>query len=317
MGTVYRKAYTMPMPAGAELFERHGVQMARWKLRNGKVRSAEVAGGDGGQIRVRGRSPFYMAKYRDGTGKIVEVSTGCRDETAAKQVLADFLKRSERVRAGLLTPTEDAVIDQRSVSLDQHVAAYMACLRNKRINGRKVSDHHCRNVEHNLRRVMRECRFLRTPDLSRRSFERWLNRRESEGMSARTRNAHQAAVVAFGNWCVETHRLASNPFNRMAKANEKADRRRQRRALTEEELVSLLNAARRRPLLEALTIRRGKHKGQPRAKLRPETRQELQQLGRERALIYKTMVLTGLRKGELASLTVGQTELDAGRDRTA
>jgi integrase len=37
---------------------------------------------------------------------------------------------------------------------------------------------------------------------------------------------------------------------------------------------------------------------------------ELERLGRERALIYKTLVLTGLRKGELASLTVGQLELD-------
>lgn len=31
----------------------------------------------------------------------------------------------------------------------------------------------------------------------------------------------------------------------------------------------------------------------------------------ERALIYKTLVLTGLRKGELASITVGQVVLDA------
>ena len=31
----------------------------------------------------------------------------------------------------------------------------------------------------------------------------------------------------------------------------------------------------------------------------------------ERALIYKTLVLTGLRKGELASITVGQLDLDA------
>jgi len=38
---------------------------------------------------------------------------------------------------------------------------------------------------------------------------------------------------------------------------------------------------------------------------------ELERLGRERALIYKTMTLTGLRKGELASLTVGQLHLDA------
>ena len=37
---------------------------------------------------------------------------------------------------------------------------------------------------------------------------------------------------------------------------------------------------------------------------------EQEQLGRERALIYKTLVLTGLRRGELASLTVGQLELD-------
>ncbi len=35
----------------------------------------------------------------------------------------------------------------------------------------------------------------------------------------------------------------------------------------------------------------------------------LEALGRERALIYKTLVLTGLRKGELASLTVGQVTL--------
>jgi hypothetical protein len=39
----------------------------------------------------------------------------------------------------------------------------------------------------------------------------------------------------------------------------------------------------------------------------------LERLGRERALIYKTLVLMRLRKGELASLTVGQLQeaLDA------
>ena len=34
----------------------------------------------------------------------------------------------------------------------------------------------------------------------------------------------------------------------------------------------------------------------------------LERLGQERALIYKTLVLTGLRKGELASITVGQVD---------
>ena len=42
----------------------------------------------------------------------------------------------------------------------------------------------------------------------------------------------------------------------------------------------------------------------------PELIAELERLGRERALIYKTLVLTGLRNGELTSLTVGQLDLD-------
>ncbi len=42
----------------------------------------------------------------------------------------------------------------------------------------------------------------------------------------------------------------------------------------------------------------------------PEYIAKLERLGRQRALIYKTLILTGLRRGELASLTVGQLELD-------
>jgi integrase len=135
--------------------------------------------------------------------------------------------------------------------------------------------------------------------------------REHSGMGARTRNLHRAAAVAFCNWCVETGRLLVNPFSNTPKADEDSDPRRRRRALTEAELVKLLDVARRRPLLDAMTIHRGKHQGEAIANLRDETRCRLERLGRERALIYKTLVLTGLRKGELASLTVGQLDLDA------
>jgi integrase len=80
--------------------------------------------------------------------------------------------------------------------------------------------------------------------------------------------------------------------------------------MTEAELVRLLDVARRRPLLEALTVRKGKRKGEHYANVRPEVRERLEALGQERALIYKTLVLTGLRKNELASLTVAQLRLD-------
>ena len=60
-----------------------------------------------------------------------------------------------------------------------------------------------------------------------------------------------------------------------------------------------------------MTIRRGERKGKVVARLPEETRRRLERLGWERALAYKMLVLTGLRKGELASLTVGQLVLDA------
>ncbi len=35
MGTVYRKTFTKPVPAGAETFTRKGQRFARWKDRKG------------------------------------------------------------------------------------------------------------------------------------------------------------------------------------------------------------------------------------------------------------------------------------------
>ena len=104
--------------------------------------------------------------------------------------------------------------------------------------------------------------------------------------------------------------------------------------MTEAELAKLLLVARLRPLAEygRLTVRkeagdvkrkRDTWKRAPlsyddleaatdRARRRikkSELIARLELLGRERELIYKTLVLTGLRKGELDSLTVGQLHL--------
>src|SRR5262245_54338546 len=79
----------------------------------------------------------------------------------------------------------------------------------------------------------------------------WPGRKRAWG--ARTRNTYLSTLIAFANWCVEDNRLATNPLARIAKANEDADRRRNRQALDEAELMQLLDATRRRPLLDART----------------------------------------------------------------
>jgi len=307
MATVFKKTFTKPVPADAETFTRKGEQFARWRDAKGKTRTERVTvpdkGENAGQPRLLIEAKTFTAKFRDGAGIVRELPTGCHDETAARQMLADLMKRAENVKSGILTAAQDATIDYMALPLEKHLDAYLAHLA-----GRATVEH-VGNVGRALRRVVGDCGFARLANLDRGAVETWLNRQKAAGMGARTRNTYRAAVVAFGHWCVAERRLAVNPLAAVAKGDEKADCRRRRRALNGDELAKLLDIAQRRPLIDAKTVRRGKDKGEKVADLRPETVARLEALGRERALIYKALVLTGLRKGELASLTVGQVEL--------
>jgi len=304
MGTVYKKTFTKPLPAGSKIIVRKGRRLAEWKDTKGKTRTAPLtAAGD----RITVEAGTYTAKYRDGSGVVREVATGCRDESAARSVLTKLERRAELVKGEVLSAVEDAAIDHQTTPLAGHIAAFIDHQQAKGLS-RRVND-----TRSQLHRVAADCGFRRLADLGATALERWLLDRKADGMSAATRNEYRGAWLTFCNWCMTTKpaRLLSNPFARVPKADANADRRRTRRALTEAELTRLLAVARRRPLVDAMTIRRGKRKGELAAELRPDTRRRLERLGQERALIYKTLVLTGLRKGELASITVGQVVLDA------
>jgi hypothetical protein len=94
VGSVFKKAVTKPLPAGAETFVRKGQRCARWTDRRGKRRTAPLTAGKGGAERVVIESSRYYAKYRDGAGVVRVVPTGCRDEAAARQVLADLQRKA-------------------------------------------------------------------------------------------------------------------------------------------------------------------------------------------------------------------------------
>ncbi|MCH8507822.1 MAG: tyrosine-type recombinase/integrase [Phycisphaerales bacterium] len=65
-----------------------------------------------------------------------------------------------------------------------------------------------------------------------------------DGLSARSANFARQIAVAFGQWCVRTSRTPSNPLRVVRKLDERGDRRRVRRALTEDELARLIAVAR-------------------------------------------------------------------------
>lgn len=303
MGTVFRKAWTSPLPPGADVVSVRGCPTARWRLRNGTLRTAEVLTDARGRVRIRGRTATFVAKFRNGAGVIVEPPNGCKDETAAKAVLANLERRAELMRAGVITQEEDEAGRHGTQPLVDHHDQLDAWTEHPRTKG--STKHWWTQANRRVKEICDERGIRRLRDLSVAPVERWMRDQTDAGMSAGTRNGYRRALIAFANWCARTGRLASNPLSHVATADGRSDRRRTRRALTDDELMRLLDAARRRPLAEASTLQCGKRRGQQGAKISDAHRERLERLGRERALIYKTLVLTGLRKGELASITVG------------
>jgi integrase len=330
VGSLRKKSYSKPLPSNAELFKKKGQQFAKWKDGKGKSRTSKVTENPDGSLQVSVDSGKWLAKYRDGSGAIREVATGCRDRGAAQTMLTALERRSELVRSGVLMADEDAVAKHSAATIAEHFAAYHSHRVTQELNATRI-----RNTDSRLRRLADECGFRRLADMSAEPFTRWLGLQLEQGMGAGTRNEYHKELVGFANWCVRTGRLTSNPFSKIPRANVKADCRRQRRALAEDELEKLLHVARWRPLAEygRKTVRpdskdqskRSSWTKEPltydglkavvtRAMERlidnPEFAAKLDQKGRERALVYRTLVLTGLRRGELASLSVSSLVLD-------
>jgi len=93
----------------------------------------------------------------------------------------------------------------------------------------------------------------------------------------RTLNARRTALRSFARWCVRHGRLTTDPLAAVSAAHEGADRRRTRRALSLDELERLTETT---------------HRGPQRAGIS----------GEDRAMLYRVMAATGLRRSEAASL---------------
>jgi len=354
MGTVFKPFVTRPLPDGAQLVTRAGKRVAVWTDASGKKRQAPATDGDTPRIRVRGGT--YTAQFKDGSGVVRRVSTGCKSLDVARAVLADLESRADKVRAGIVTQAEANVAEHADTPVAEHVDAYLDELTYKPGKGarRSINAEHLANVRRSLRLAVDECGFRRLRDLNRLAVEKWVARLlalpddaivDDAGVvitparpAARTINVRLCSLTAWGNWLVKSGRLTANPFSLLEKVAEADDKRRQRRALTADELRRLLTVARLRPVAEfgravvrivddtrpassratwkrdeltldtfAAAAERG------RTRVRPDVLARLEHDGRERALLYSVLVTTGLRKGELAALAVGDVLLDEGQ----
>ena len=109
--------------------------------------------------------------------------------------------------------------------------------------------------------------------------------KSKQGISAQTSNFYLQDTKQFCRWMVRDRRASENPLAYLQGLNVRLDRRHDRRALSIEEMLWLLDITRKGPERYSIS-------------------------GPERALLYWLAVETGLRANELASLTPLSFDLD-------
>ena len=94
MANIYKKQISMVLPAGAKISSRAGKLYASWVDKKGKRQTAPLSK-SGTKILVE--SATYSAKFRSADGRVKDVTTGCRDRSAAQAKLAEFVRQVELV----------------------------------------------------------------------------------------------------------------------------------------------------------------------------------------------------------------------------
>lgn len=212
----------------------------------------------------------WYAEWQTVEGKTRRKKVG-KDKRLAVAYLAKVEAEVARVRAGVAAP--DASGDATR-PLDQMAELYL-----EELAGRDTSESYRQLVQDYLARILRECKWLLWSDVRPSDLTRFLARRRQEFRNGpATLNSYLRTAKGFCNWLAERIGTTS-PLKRLKAYPEEVDRRRSKRILTDTELAALIAAA------ETSTSSRSRFSG------------------RDRAMLYRVAAYTGIRAGELASLT--------------
>ena len=249
-------------------------------------------------FRKRGRNWYY--RYVNADGEKLE-EKGCPDRRATEEIARGKESDVARIRAGL-DPKE---LDYRShvaLPLSDHVAAWKASVEAKGATEKHVELFTKRakrviallkgaelaeidppnNAKHadlpKFEKALTErVKTAKLADLTKDRVQKALATLRSKGRSLATCNHHRAAIKAFSAWCYDSHRTREDVLRGVTGFNVKEDRRHDRRTISVEELLRLVEVTQRGEDFQGMS-------------------------GPVRGLVYRLAVATGLRYSEIASI---------------
>ena len=299
---LYKPTYKTEIPAAAIRTKKKGIEYATWTGRKNRKITAEIKVDDDGMEYVLAPVAFWYARFTDSQGRHIQRNTKCTDKGGAQGVLNQWRKVTENVKAGYLPPSEEHDhLSRRKANLEILKDEYLNMIKQQ---GR--SDAHIKHSGRVIDWFLSRCGSRSVFDFNRAAVERYLVWLRENGKSPRTRNHHKSILYAFGRFLLNRGMIESNPCADMGNADESV-KARNRRILTEEEITKLLDAAERRPMNNFLNGNKGPVDPK---KVKPGTIKRYKSMGRERRLVYETLLTTGARWGELRAVSVADCVLE-------
>lgn len=227
---------------------------------------------------VKGNKWYFSHKDERGKSR---VRVGFTDKRATQRLANDLEKNAQRIRDGLVDPAEERLKEHRARSIYDHLEEFEQARRT-----RKRTAKHIKSTTNRIESAIETLGWERIGDIDAGQLELYLGELRAErDWSAKSYNAHLAAIKSFTNWLWQMGRCTINPLGSLARAPENEDPKRPRREITSDEAVCLLAAAEAGPKLVRVT-------------------------GGDRAMLYRLLLGTGLRFSEAMSLTPESFVLD-------
>jgi len=227
----------------------------------------------------RNKGGTYYIQYFDEQGRRRTVK-GCKDKAVtdaiARKLEGDVLLRKQ----GIIDVKADKYITESNRPIADHVAAF-----HQYLTAKGNTQRYANKVKYRITCLFGMARIESLKDITPSSIQNGLGSLKENGKSNKTLNDYLAAVKGFCRWLRRDGRIPENPIDHLGGFNVHVDRRHDRRAFTDEELVRLFETTRTGRTLQRCS-------------------------GQERALIYKLSALTGLRRNEIASLTKSSFHFD-------
>lgn len=238
---------------------------------------------------VKGAKPRTIPSKRFyGTLKTYDGKTKQVPLTEDEDTSATLLERLQRVEDERRSIGFTKIDEHRQKPIQEHVEAFRAFLESKGNTAQHVNLTMAR-----ITILLKACSVSGIEDLDAGRITTTLaalRKRKKQPLSLSTSNHYATAIKAFSRWLWTDRRTSEDLLIRLGKVNAKVDLKRVRRALTEEELKTLLWVTQQS---------RKSYRGRDWT-FRPD----------DRVLLYSLAAYTGLRSIEIASLRPSSFDLE-------